>query len=237
VYDKDNMPKLTWYVTRLHRLLGLVIGAQLLIWTVSGFFFTLKPIEQVRGTHLRAEQALEFATVPPGLVPPEGADGVLILSSELKSLGGSFVWEVKDAVGTRLHDAFTGAPLAPLTEADIRTLAEMHWAGRGKLERVALVGEAPAETGRKGQPLWRADFRGKDTSTFWFDPQTADLVAVRTPWWRTFDLLWGLHIMDWTSRETFTTWWMKLFGFGAVMLALAGGWLLVDRIRKGRLFK
>jgi hypothetical protein len=30
---------------------------------------------------------------------------------------------------------------------------------------------------------------------------------------------------------------MKLFGFSAVMLSLAGIWLLVDRARKGRLFR
>ena len=41
--------------TRVHKLLGLVVGAQLLLWTVSGLFFTLIPIEQVRGEHLRAE--------------------------------------------------------------------------------------------------------------------------------------------------------------------------------------
>ncbi|KCZ64217.1 hypothetical protein L53_06860 [Hyphomonas sp. L-53-1-40] len=231
------MTKLTWYVTRVHRLLALVVGAQLLIWTVSGFFFTLKPIEQVRGTHLRADMTLDPTSIPSGLTPPVGLQGAPILSADLKRLGDGYVWEVTDTSGTRLYDTVTGAARASLAEADIRAAATAHWAGRGRLETVALVDAAPAETGRAGQPLWRAEFTGQDTATFWIDPQTADLVAVRTPWWRAFDLLWGLHIMDWTSRETFTTWWMKLFGFGAVTLSLAGIWLLVDRARKGRLFR
>jgi len=231
------MAKFTWMVTRLHRLLALVVGAQLLIWTVSGFFFTLKPIEQVRGSHLRADVTLDPATIPPDLVLPVGQDGASILSAELKRFGHTLVWEVTDTSGTRLHNVFTGDPRPPMTEADIRALAAAHWAGQGELETLAFVEAAPAETGRAGQPLWKAEFAGKDAATFWFDPQTGDLVAVRTPWWRTFDLLWGLHIMDWTSRETFTSWWMKLFGFSAVMLSLAGIWLLVDRARKGRLFR
>ena len=143
------MPKLTWYITRLHRLLGLVIGAQLLIWTVSGFFFTLKPIDQVRGSHLRADMTLGPAAIPPGLVPPAGREDTPVLSAELKRLGGAYVWEVTDPSGTRLHDAATGDPAAPLTEADIRVLATAHWAGQGELETVAFVEAAPAETGIK----------------------------------------------------------------------------------------
>ena len=107
------MPKLTWYITRLHRLLGLVIGAQLLIWTVSGFFFTLKPIEQVRGTHLRADVTLDPATIPPDLVPPVGWNGAPVLSTELKRLGDMYVWEVTDTSGNRLHNAATGDPRPP----------------------------------------------------------------------------------------------------------------------------
>ncbi|MEL6414304.1 MAG: hypothetical protein AAFQ15_05120 [Pseudomonadota bacterium] len=35
--------------SRLHKIIGVVVGIQLFFWTVSGLFFTLFPIEVIRG--------------------------------------------------------------------------------------------------------------------------------------------------------------------------------------------
>jgi hypothetical protein len=40
---------------RWHRRLSLVVGIQLLFWTGSGLFFSIFPIEEIRGNHLLAE--------------------------------------------------------------------------------------------------------------------------------------------------------------------------------------
>ncbi|MCH2120231.1 MAG: hypothetical protein MK136_03310, partial [Pirellulaceae bacterium] len=39
-----------WY--QVHRYLGVLIGIQLLFWTLSGLFFSFSPIGKVRGEHL-----------------------------------------------------------------------------------------------------------------------------------------------------------------------------------------
>ena len=57
-------------ISRVHKLLGLVVGAQLLFWTVSGFCFTLFPIGTIRGEHLRAgPQPIEVATLEETSLP------------------------------------------------------------------------------------------------------------------------------------------------------------------------
>jgi len=43
--------------------------------------------------------------------------------------------------------------------------------------------------------------------------------------------------MDWSARETFTTWWIKAMAFGALAMTLAGIWLLVGRVKGGRLLR
>ena len=43
------------FARRWHRRLSVVIGIQLLLWTLSGLIFALLPIEEVRGEHLLAE--------------------------------------------------------------------------------------------------------------------------------------------------------------------------------------
>jgi len=57
--------------------------------------------------------------------------------------------------------------------------------------------------------VWRIDFEKPDAASFYVDAKTAEIKAVRTGLWRTFDFMWGLHIMDWSNRENFNSWWIK----------------------------
>ena len=225
-------------VPRLHNILGLIVGGQVLLWIVSGFFFTFYPIEQIRGEHLRAEAPATLTLPAGGLAPIDGVVGADVATVRLKPFLGGAVYETETATGMALFDAVTGARLSPLGEALARDVAEADWAGDGALANVSLIDPAPRESGRgQGRAMWRADFAGKDTATFWIDPQTGDIAAVRTGLWRTYDLLWGLHIMDWTSRETFTSWWMKAAAFLSLVLTLAGIWLVIVRVARGRILR
>jgi hypothetical protein len=229
-----------WQVTRrmrqIHNVLALVVGTQVLLWMVSGLYFTLYPIETVRGSHLRAP--VEQVLTPPaeGWVPAgplaEGARAVM-----LKPWLGRAVYVVEHEAGTQMFDAATGDQLTPLDEVTARSVAEANWGGQGTLTSAMLVEAAPSESGRKGDPMWRIEFEGKDTATFWVTPDTGEVRAVRTGVWRLFDLMWGLHIMDWSARETIASWWMKAFAFGGLMMSLAGAWLLVRRLTMGTLLR
>ncbi len=235
------MNRVTHFFRRLHNVLGLIVGAQVLLWVVSGLYFSLRPIEEVRGDHLRSSTQQLITELPESTAPVNAvlaAVGEPVITMKVKPWLGRAVWEVETQSGKALYDAETSAALSPVTEEDARRVAEAGWAGEGALARLTLVDSAPREAGRGfGRAMWRAEFEGAGRATFWIDPQAGDVAAVRTAWWRTFDLFWGLHIMDWTNRETISSWWMKLFSFGALVLSLAGIWLVVDRSLKGRLLK
>ena len=56
---------------KIHRYLGLVVGVQLLLWTGSGLFFALNPIEKVRG---ETEQAVPLVLPADVMIAsPKGA--------------------------------------------------------------------------------------------------------------------------------------------------------------------
>lgn len=224
------------WAVRLHKWLALAVGLQVLFWFASGLFFTLIPIERVRGEHLR--QLPERAVLDAGqfgLSVPASPDFPMH-TAQLSLLEGSPVWLLSGPQGRRLVDAATGLQLSPLSEATARRLALAAWLGRGEL---AALERVEAHTGEYKGPLpaWRARFKGEDTASLYLDAVTGEVRAVRTPHWRAFDVLWGLHIMDWTSREVFTTWWMKLAAGAGLVLALAGFVLLGVRARQKALLR
>jgi hypothetical protein len=55
-----------------------------------------------------------------------------------------------------------------------------------------------------------------DGARFYVHAGTGEIVAKRTSWWRIYDFMWGLHIMDLETREDAQNPW--LIGFGIVSL-------------------
>ena len=49
---------------KLHRYVSLVITLQLLLWTISGIYFSFNKIENVRGEQYYKTEKIEEATTP-----------------------------------------------------------------------------------------------------------------------------------------------------------------------------
>ena len=145
------MNRLTHFFRRLHNFLGLIVGAQVVLWVASGLYFSLRPIAEVRGDHLRSEAHAMFAELPESDAPVGGilaALGEPVMALKVKPWLGRPVWEVETHSGKVMFDYVSGQPLSPVSEADARRVAQAAWAGEGALAGVTLVDEAPPEAGR-----------------------------------------------------------------------------------------
>ena len=225
------------HVRRLHLWFGLAIGAQVGLWLISGLFMTWFPIENVRGDHLKSE--LQIQTL-------DGLDGELtpadILSATniepnfmtLKTLNGDLVWVLETDDTTYLVNGETGEFLSPLSKSLAENIARVHYAGKGQIGSAVYYENAPREYGRKG-PVWKVDFTKPQAASFYIDASTADVKAVRTGLWRTFDLMWGLHIMDWKQRDNFNSWWIKMTASLAVLFFISG--LILVFLKTGLMFR
>jgi hypothetical protein len=49
--------------------------------------------------------------------------------------------------------------------------------------------------------------------------------------------MWRIHIMDITGADKVHSWWMRLFSFLSLALAVSGLWLVINRIRSGTLLR
>ena len=213
---------------RWHIWLGWVVGLPILMWTVTGLWMVARPIEEVRGEHLRATHA---AIDPAGLVFPNMREP--IHEARLAWHPGGPQWIVTAADGRRWrYSARTGAALPPVIEAEARRIAEVSYSGKTALEGVAYIApDAVPIEARSSGPVWQARFA--DDTHVYIDDATGQVVALRTGQWRLYDFMLGLHIMDPGTREDTHNPLVIGFAMLAILGALLGCTLLFRR-RKAR---
>lgn len=211
-------------LARWHIWLGWIAALPILLWLVSGLFMAARPIEEVRGENLRRPSTPMAAA---GLVVPQLAGPVsrLLLADEL----GRPVWLVTDAAKRQSrYDARTGAPIGPVSAVEAQRLAAAAFAGSSAMTGVRAFSaeQAPLDL-RKPRPSWQASFA--DGTHVYIDAETGEVLALRTRFWRAYDFMWGLHIMDPRTREDSSNLFLWMFGGFALISSLFGAVLLFRR--------
>jgi hypothetical protein len=183
---------------RWHIWLGWAVGLPFLAWTVSGLVMVARPIETVRGEDLLAAAPplpAGFTPVPPAVGPRPLAS----LRLEWRPGGPRWLLAYADG-GSRLADGATGRLLPPLAAADAARIVEARYAGKARIAAVDRTSaESPPLDLRRKVAAWRVTM--SDGTRFYLDSATGEILARRTSWWRFYDLMWGIHIMDLETRE------------------------------------
>jgi hypothetical protein len=184
---------------RWHVWLAWLVGVPLLLWTLSGLVMVLKPIHEVRGAELLATPAAVRLATPP-LLPTEVA-GLPLASVSLEQRAAGPRWVIEVAGGpSRLADPLTGRLLPAPSAADAAAEVRTRWRGDATVAAVTRISaEAPPLDLRRPMASWQV--RMSDGTHVYVDAATGGILVVRTRWWRVYDLMWGLHIMDLKDRE------------------------------------
>jgi hypothetical protein len=212
---------------KTHKWLGLFIGAQVVIWSLSGVYMTVVHIDTIHGDHL-IRALPQRAIVAADLVDP------LAVVAANQGRGVRLTWVrnqpayvVELETGEAVVDARTDKPVPPPTEAEIRAIAKTTYTGNEPIASAALITEIPGEIRGRKPPLWRIEFDHWNKPTLYFSPTTGELVSRRHELWRIFDFVWMFHIMDFDEREDVNNPLLRTYTWGAVLMALSGAWLLL----------
>ncbi len=219
------------FIRKTHRWLGLIAAIQLLIWTASGLFFSIVPINDVRGTHLlQTPPALRLDHVrlvsPNDLVSKHRELAVVSLGKiQLQQRLYTPVYIVKLADGLSVYHGETAEKLPPLTESEALSVAS----NATHLQALSATWVTEVSQGseyRNGElPAWKIELNGVDEANLWIGANTGKVSAIRTNTWRLYDLLWSLHIMDYVDRDNFNSWLLRIFALLGV-IAVASGFAL-----------
>ena len=216
---------------RWHIWLGWIVGIPFLVWTVSGIVMVWKPIEEVRGEDLLAEPAPMRFSAP--AVPPVVA-GLPMQSLALEQRAAGPRWVLKLADGsTRLADPGTGALLPAMSAAEASREVISRYRGSAKVESVTRTDpDKPPLELRRPIAAWQVNM--SDDTHFFVDAGSGAVVARRTGWWRLYDFMWGLHIMDPQTREDTHNPWVLGFGIVSLLTSLLALIMLPLTLRRKR---
>jgi len=210
---------------RIHKWIGLVIGLQLVLWTLSGAVMSMLDHNTVAG----GPAAAALVAAPPsssgwGEVQRRLA-GRKVATVAMRPLLGRFVYAVNADGGFFLFDAESGSPVV-VDAALAERVARAAYGPKAPVRGVAPLGQLELAVREHQLPIWRVDFADQANSTFYVSGTDGRLLERRSDTWRTWDFFWMLHNMDYADRTNFNHPLIVLVGFAAVWLALTGFWLL-----------
>ncbi|HEX8623438.1 MAG TPA: PepSY domain-containing protein [Allosphingosinicella sp.] len=212
---------------RIHKWIGLILGLQFVIWTVSGATMALLDMDTVAGGKARTAAASPALPLggPAWRQVQRSLSGQPVTGVAVRPLMDRQVLEVATPAGVRLFDAADGRPVrvdGPLA----RRVAEASYAGGGKVSFVAPLREVELAVREHKLPIWRVDFADAANSSFYVSGATGKLLERRNDTWRIWDFAWMLHNMDYVSRTSFNHPLIIVMAFGIIWLAITGFWLL-----------
>ncbi len=225
-----------------HRWLGLFTSIQLLLWTVSGLFFTVPDITDVRGEQYRlTKDSLEMEAKPNNLAPIQSIikKDSDFLEEEFKVIlrkrVQTWVYQVQsNNRKTKIYNAFNGQQLGSISQS------EAIWVVDNKTTMkpigVDLINEPKIGSEYRGRdlPLYRVRVEKPESGVVYIDPITGDIMAIRTTLWRAWDFLWSLHIMDYRERDDFSHWLIRIFAALSVLTVVSGIvlWIISSKLAK-----
>ncbi len=233
-------PRLARRIAQIHKWLGLIVFAQLMVWTATGLFFAAVHLTAVRADYL-VHPADHVAPVDLRQVKISSTEALKAVAEDapfdatLKMLGGAPVYVVRGEIGTFLVSAETGDQVI-VDEPLARTIATERWVNPDPILSVQHLDAAPQESSVKGE-VWAAHFKGDGNPTLYISAVDGRTSNPRVDLWRLYDFLYGLHLMDYVDHENYNTPWMVALAVLALSSVLFGVALLVHRLTRGLIRK
>ena len=207
-------------IRKTHRYLGIFIGIQFLMWTISGMYFSWTDIDEIHGDQfLNPEyKASSFRN----LISPD----TLSLASGISSLqlrevaGKPFYW----INGSILLNAQTGEPKNGITEEEAVKVAENHMMEGLVITKVEKINDTGKHHEYRGGPLpaFVISYESPEEIKAYVSTSDGSFRSLRHRNWRWFDFLWMTHTMDYESRDNFNTLLLRSFSLLGLLTVLSG---------------
>lgn len=207
-------------IRKIHRYLGLFLGIQFLMWTVSGLYFSWTDIDEIHGDHFKKMDYLPPAFS--GLMAPSGLDIAEGVSSiEIRDINRvPYYWVNKN----QLYNALNGTVKSSINQAEALSVARNYMNDGLEVKDIKLI----KNTGKHHEyrerllPAYVITYQGADNLKAYVSAIDGKFQTVRHRDWRIFDFLWMTHTMDYEGRDNFNTTVLRAFSLLGLITVLSG---------------
>jgi len=207
-------------IRKAHRYLGVFLGLQFLMWTISGMYFSWTNIDEIHGDHFKKE------------LPEQAVFSELLGSSDLQFKGAIKSLELLEIAGkpyywingTKLFNAFTGVEKNEITEREAIKVAERYMLSSLEFEQIQRIETVDAHHEYRGKPLpaYEISYKTDENLKAYVAIKNGAFQTVRHRDWRWFDFLWMTHTMDYQGRDNFNTIVLRAFSVLGLITVLSG---------------
>ncbi len=224
-----------WYAA--HRWMGLIVGLQMLAWSIGGLAFSLLDIETVRGNADRRDDPPPVVTLTSNLLTPgeavqsatnAGIDTSTVARITIRQRFNQPAYELYDQKNKAICavDAGSGEVTRAISEQRAQLIAEEDFSKPAQARSVELLKGKPPLAFRGGpMPVYRAIMDNPANTHIYISPVTGKVLSRRNDQWRWFDFFWMLHIMDYSERHNFNHW--LLTGMAILAVTTSGSGLIL----------
>ncbi|HSP83159.1 MAG TPA: PepSY domain-containing protein [Gillisia sp.] len=205
---------------KTHRYLGLFIGIQFIMWTVSGLYFSWTDIDEIHGDDYRKHH-IEIQAFSNLMSPAEANANLPISSLELKDIGGNPYYLVD---GNEFINARTGERKDELSKEEAVLIAR-----KNMVEGLEITGiERITETDKHHEfrsgalPAYVISFDEPNNLKAYISIEDGTFRSIRHRDWRWFDFLWMTHTMDYEGRDDFNNLVLRIFSLLGLITVLSG---------------
>ena len=208
------------WIRKSHRYLGIFLGVQFLMWTLSGMYFSWTDLDEIHGDHFKKAEIRQA-----GFTDLLGTDQLAlehpVRSLELLDIGGTPHYWVDQSA---LYNARTGEKRNGITQQEALQVADRYMLPGLELEEVVVIREVDAHHEYRGKPLPAYEIRYKTPEKLKVYVAVANgaFQTVRYRSWRWFDFLWMTHTMDYNTRDDFNTTLLRAFSLMGLVTVLSG---------------
>ena len=218
---------------KTHRYLGLFLGVQFLLWTISGLYFSWTDIDEIHGDQFKnlgyQPKAFDSLMSPTAIQISGGLQSI-----ELRDLDSTPHYWVNNS---QLINANNGKLRSGITKTEALYVAKNYMKQGLEVVAIDLIKETGKhhEYRKKLLPAFVISYKSDENIKAYVSIIDGKFQTVRHQDWRWFDFLWMTHTMDYEGRDNFNTIILRAFSLLGLITVFSGFllWFTTSTITRG----
>ncbi|WP_286815200.1 PepSY domain-containing protein, partial [Maribacter sp. UBA849] len=208
------------WIRKSHRYLGIFLGIQFLMWTISGMYFSWTDIDEIHGDQFKKQEQKQM--VFSDLLGTGQLNSMQpIQSLELLEIAEEPYYWINEA---KLYNAKTGEGKEGITKEEAQEVAQRYMLPELKIAAIKRIEEVGNHHEYRGRPLpaYEISYETPQNLKAYVAVENGAFQTVRHRDWRWFDFLWMTHTMDYQGRDNFNTIVLRAFSLLGLITVLSG---------------